>query len=225
MKSALLLFAALLFAPPAAAAPADPPVAESKLANSSVSVLVDPKLDDGRLVIKIAAQNRTVAPVAFGPGSISVSKPNGEVIALLPLQRLIDDVRVAAGERVQPGPSSAPTADAYATSDDAVRQGDHGPTINGYTGSSAVAPIAQLRGAQAAARPAKPTISKAEAEAQIAALNQAILQDTTIQPGKVAAGQVVSEKLKFRKGEDRTLHLRISVAGDEHGFTIAAPGD
>ena len=225
MKSALLLFAALLFAAPAAAAPADPPVAESKLANSSVSVLVDPKLDDGRLVIKIAAQNRTSAPVAFGPGSISVSKPHGEVIALLPLQQLVDDIRVAAGERVQPGPSSAATSGAYATSDDAVRQGDHGPTINGYTGTAAIAPIAQLRGAQAGVRSARPTISKAEAEKEITALNQAILRDTTVQPGQVAVGEIVSEKLRFNKGEDRTLHLRVSIAGDEHGFTIAAPND
>jgi hypothetical protein len=224
MKSRLLLLsAALLFATPGLSAPpAQPSVAESKQAHSSVSVLVDPQLNDGRLVVKVAAQNRSTAPVPFGPASVSIAKPNGEQIAVLPLSALINDVRVAAGDAPQAGPSSAATSGAYATSDDALRSSAGGTTINGYTGQAGIAPIAQLRGAQPRGT-SKPKISQAEAEQQIAVLKQAILQDGTLQPGQVAAGQIVSQRLPFKKGEDRTLHLRVRIAGDEHGFTIAAP--
>jgi hypothetical protein len=31
--------------------------------------------------------------------------------------------------------------------------------------------------------------------------------------------------VKFKKGENRMLYLRVRIAGDEHSFTIAAPAD
>ena len=46
-------------------------------------------------------------------------------------------------------------------------------------------------------------------------LKHAILQDQTIAPGQIAVGQIVSEKLKFKKDEDRTLHLVVQIAGDD----------
>jgi hypothetical protein len=88
--------------------------------------------------------------------------------------------------------------------------------VTGYSNSAAV-------GSTEAMRWSKPTIDRATAETQVAALKAAILQDRTIAPGQIAVGQIVSEKLKFKKGEDRTLHLVVHIAGDEHGFTIAAP--
>jgi hypothetical protein len=220
MRKGLLLFSLVLAQPLAAAEPAAPPVAESSQAHSSVSVLVDPKLDDGRLVIKIAAQNRTSAPVPFGPASISIAKPNGEVVALIPLQRLLDDVRVAAGMKSKALPT--PTAGAYAAPQmgiDATGRVD----VSGYTGSSAVGGDEVIRRSNQKQPKSKASISEAQAQVQIATLRQAILQDLTVQPGQVAAAQIVSEKLKFKKGEDRTLHLRIRIASDEHGFTIEAP--
>jgi hypothetical protein len=217
----LLVSSAILFGVPVVAAQPAPTVAESKHAHSSVSVLVDPQLNDGRLVVKIAAQNKSTTPVPFGPSSISVSKPNGEQIALLPLARLIGDVRLAAGMSDQGATQQAPTAGAYAAPSVSVGSGGR-PDVSGYTGGSGIAGDEIIRRNQQRAR-TRPSISEEQAEEQIATLKQAILQDTTLQPGQVAAGQIVSEKLTFRKGEDRTLHLRIRIAGDEHGFTIAAP--
>jgi hypothetical protein len=223
MKSRLLLLsAALLFATPGLSAPpAQPSVAESKQAHSSVSVLVDPQLNDGRLVVKVAAQNKSGAAVPFGPSSISVAKPSGEAIALMPLQSLINDVQVAAGMATESPSTGSPTQGAYAAPQMTVRDGK--VDVTGYTGGSALSGDEYVRRSNQQRPKTKPTISKQQAEAQIAALRQAILQDTTLQPGQVAAGQVVSQKLVFKKGEDRTLHLRIRIAGDEHGFTIAAP--
>src|SRR6266571_2655929 len=89
MRSVLLLCAAIVVASPVTGAALAPQVAESKLANSSVSVMVEPQLNDGRLVIKVAAKNGKSAPVAFGPGSVSISKAAGAPIALSSLKQLI----------------------------------------------------------------------------------------------------------------------------------------
>ena len=224
MNSRLIMISsALLFSVPAfGEAPATQAVAESALPHSSVSVLVEPALSDGRLVIRIAAQNRTTAPVAFGPGTVTLAKAAGEPIALRPLQRLVDDVRIAAGMPVEAAAGGAPTAGAYASpqmmSDTSGRV-----DVSGYTGGTALAGDEIIRRSNQRRSEAKPTISAQEAESQIAALKQVILQDSTVQPKQVAAAQVVSEKLKFKKGEDRTVHLWVRFAGDEHSFTLAAP--
>jgi hypothetical protein len=216
----LLLIGLLVITQPLAAAPAPAPqIAESKLAQSSVSVMVDPQLNDGRLVLKVAAQNRGAAALTFGPSSISVSRPDGRPIALMSLQQLTDDVRLAAAMPPEKSSRTGPTSNAYSAPQSTIRDGKM--DVTGYTGGVAVAGDEYLRGNKA--RSTQPTISKAEAEAQIAVLKQAILQDSSLQPGQVVAGQLVSEKLKFKKGEDRTLQLRIHVGAEEHGFTIEAP--
>jgi hypothetical protein len=219
MKKALWL--AFLIALPvgAAAQPAPPAAAESKQAHSNVSVLVEPQLNDGRLVVRIAAKNLGSTPVPFGPSNVSIAKPSGQAIALYPLGSLVDDVRMAAGMAPET-PATAPTQGAYASPQMNVHDGR--PDVSNYTGGAAVAGDEYIRRNRQVRR-GKPTISEAEAQSQIAALRQAILQDGSVAPGQITAGQVVSERLRFKKGEDRTLHLRVRFAGDEHGFTIEAP--
>jgi hypothetical protein len=219
MKWMLPICAAIVSASPAAAA--EPEVAESKLAHSSVSVAVEPQLNDGRLVVKIAAKNGTTAPVPFGPGAISISTAAGQPIALASLQNLINDVRVAAGMKAEAGQSGTPTAGAYAAPQMQVDSTGHADVSN-YTGGSAIGSDEIIRQSNRQSQ-SKPSIDRKAADAQIAGLKQAILQDTTIAPGQIAVGQIVSQKLSFKKGEDRTLHLVVRVAGDEHGFTVAAP--
>lgn len=222
MKAHVLLCAAIVSAAPAAAAPASPTLAESKLTHSSVSLLVDSRLNDGRLVIKIAAKNGTAAPVPFGPSSISITRPTGETIALNSLQQLVDDVRMAAGMATEAVPGQAPTPGAYAAAQTQVDSTGH-PDVSGYTGGSGIAADEIIR--RRATTKSKPSIDRATAQAQISALKQAILPDAAIQPDQIAVGQVVSQKLKFKKGENRTIYLRVRVAGDEHSFTLVAPSD
>src|SRR3954451_16702714 len=222
MKWVPVFCASIALASPVTAA--EPQVAESKLAHSSVSVAVEPQLNDGRLVIKVAAKNGTAAPVPFGPGAISISTVAGQPIALSSLQKLINDVRVAAGMKPQAAPLGAPTAGAYGAPQmqgNSAGQAD----VTNYTGGSAIGSDEYVRQSNRPSPGSKPSIDRKTAETQIAALNQAILQDGVIQPGQIAIGQVVSEKLKFKKGEDRTLHLRVRLADDEHGFTLVAPSD
>lgn len=219
MKALFAYFAALMIASPAFAAPADPQIADSKLANSIISVAIEPQLNDGRLVIKIAAKNNSPAPVAFGPASVSISTVAGQPVALSTLPNLINDVRMAAGMTTEAPPGEAPTLGAYAARQQpTATDGSGRMDVTGFSNSSAV-------GSDQRMTFSKHLIDRKTAEAQIAALKQAILQDQTIAPGQIAVGQVVSQKLKFAKGEDRTLHLRVRIGSDEHGFTIAAPSD
>ena len=213
MRSKFLLCAAIVLASPVTAAPAAPEIADSKLANSTVSVAVEPQLNDGRLVIKVAAKNGSSAPVAFGPASVSISTVAGQPVALSSLSKLINDVRTAAPA------GDALTQGAYAMRQQSGAQDGSGRMdVTGYTGGSAIAPSETVRWS-------KHSIDPKTAEAQIAGLRQAILQDQTVAPGQIAVGQIVSEKLKFKKGEDRILHLVVHIAGDNHAFTIAAPSD
>ena len=208
---------ALLLMPATVSAAPDSGVVTSNQAHSSVSILVEPQLDDDRLVLKIAAQNKSAAPVPFGPGSVTISKPSQESVAITSLQQLINDVRLAAGMKPQSAPGDAPTSGAYALRQQGTgTDGSGRMDVDGYTGGAAIAPDQQLRWNGKARE-------SGEVASKIAALKQAILQETAIQPGQVAAGELVSEKLKFKKGQERTLNVRIRIAGDEHGFTIAAP--
>jgi hypothetical protein len=219
----MLLFCAAIASASSVAA-AEPQVAESKLAHSSVSVAVEPQLNDGRLVIKVAAMNGTAGPVSFGPGAISITTVAGQPITLSSLQTLINNVRVAAGMATARAPGEVPIAGVYATPQTQVDSTGH-MDVSNYTGGSTVGSEQMIRQSNPRSEGSKPSIDRRTADAQIAALNQGILQDTMIQPGQIAVGQVVSEKLKFKKGEGRTLHLVVHIAGDAHPFTIAAPGD
>ena len=115
--------------------------------------------------------------------------------------------------------TTAPTQGAYAAPQMDTRDGR--VDVTGYTGGAAISRDEYIHRSQT--RKGKATISEAEAQTQIAALKQAILQDSTVAPGQIAVGQVVSDKLKFAKGEERLVHVRVRIAGDEHSFTIGAP--
>lgn len=195
---------------------------ESVQPNSSVSMAVEPTLSDGRLIVKMAIQNRGSAPLPFGPGNVSITKLNGEPIVLVPLQKLVDDVRVASGEPPQVGLGSHAGGSAYAAPVMPINS-EGQVDVSGYTGGMGISGDETLRRSRPDRTKRKATISPHEADQQIQALKTAILQDLSLQPKQIAAGQLVSEPLKFKTGEDRTLHLRVRVAGDEHGFTIMAP--
>lgn len=218
----LLLSAALVLAPPAvaqAAAAEAAAAAESKQAHSTVSLEVEPRLDEGRLVIKLAAENRATAPVAFGPADVTIAKLNGQPVALMSLQQLTNDVRLAAGMKAE---VTAPSSNTYATqamSTDAMGHMD----VSNFHGSMGISGDQIVRDTNHDSAPKKPTITKAEANQQITALKQAILQNSTLAPGQIAVGELVSAPLKLAKGEDHTLHVWVKIAGDEHTFTIAAP--
>lgn len=215
----LMAAAALGLAVPVQAAAQEAAVAESTQPNSAVSVLVEPQLSDGRLILKVAAKNSSSSPVQFGPSNVQISKPNGDPIGIYPLEALVNDVRAAAGMDFEEAPGGRPAESTYSAPQLGMRDGRVDPT--GYTGGARIGQEEFLR--QMPRRSGKPTISEKEAEQQITALNAAILRESTVAPGQVVAGQLVSQTLDFAKNSDRTLHVRVRIAGDEHSYTVAAP--
>ncbi|KRC78223.1 hypothetical protein [Sphingomonas sp. Root241] len=177
---------------------------------SAVSISADPALSDGRLVLRVAAQNRTRAPVPFGPASVRITTAAGESVAIRPLAALIAEVRSAAGME-ESGSVSVVAAPAIMTNNSGQKD------VSGYTGGmgNVVAQGTHKR----KPRPA----DVAAAEKQIAALKAGILADATIAPGQLAAGQLVTEKIRFPGKRERGLVVTVSLAGEEHSFRFDAP--
>lgn len=176
----------------------------------AVGISADPALSDGRLVLRVAAQNRTRAPVAFGPASVRIVTASGDLVAVRSLASLIAETRSAAGmgSEVAPAVSEAP---AILTNNSGQKD------VSGYTGGMGTS-VAQ------ATRKRKPKAAEvAAADARIAGLKAGILADTVIAPGQLAAGQLVTEKIKFRDKRERGLVVTVTLAGEEHSFRFEAP--
>jgi len=192
---------------------------QSTLPTSSVTVHAEPLLSDGRLVIKLAAKNASGQTVAFGP-SILVLASNGTPIAWRPLRALIADVEAAYGMEQPVEVAGSPDG---STAVNTPAQRGFQPDVSNYTGSSAVAQTEAIN--SRSRRPKRKKVSaadKAKAEAEIAQLNQAILQDRMLAAGQVAAGMLVTEKLK-PSVTGQPLTLTITIGPDRHSFNFRAP--
>lgn len=175
---------------------------------STVIVSAEPARSDGRLILRIAAQNRSQAPVPFGPASVKIATAAGEPIAIHPLATLIADAR---GTRRDERGAVSGVAEAPAMGTNNAGQRD----VSGYTGSMGTAVAQGSRKRKAKPDPA--------VEAQVAALQAGILADAPIAPGQVAAGQLVSEKIKFANRRERGVVVTVTLAGEEHRFAFDAP--
>jgi len=183
---------------------------DSAKATGAVSISTDPALSDGQLVLRVAAQNRTRVPAPFGPASIRITTASGDRVAIRSLTSLIAETRSAAGMESEAVPA---ISEAPAMLSNNSGQKD----VSGYTGGMG-ASVAQP------ARKRKPRAGDvAAADARIAALKAGILADTVIAPGQLAAGQLVTEKIKFRNKRERGLVVTVTLAGEEHSFRFDAP--
>jgi hypothetical protein len=183
-----------------------------------VSVLADPTLADGRLVLKVVALNRTPTAASFGPDAVKVFTAAGTPVKLMSLDQLVQETRAAAsGGAATMAQNPNNFAGPIMGRDSAGR-----PDVSGYTGgndrmSSTV--TTQTRTTD----PGKPMQDDPRLQEQIANLNAAILHDLTIAPAAVAGGQIVTEKLKFARKEAHDLHLIVDFNGEQHQFDFAAP--
>jgi hypothetical protein len=183
-----------------------------------VSVQADPGLSDGRLVLKVVAFNSTGLPAPFDDTRVKIFTAAGKPVGLLSLQRLIDDVQGATGDRTaatdhQPANYSGPS-----TSRNAYGQ----PDVSGYSGANqptagVVSP--HTRATDGATR----ADSDPQVQQQIASLKAAILQPLLIEPSTAAGGQIVTEKLKFSRKQPRTLRMVVEFNGEQHEFSFDAP--
>jgi hypothetical protein len=191
------------------------PVSSTK-ERGTVSVLADPALADGRLVLKVVAFNRTKEAVSFGPDSVVISTASGQRVALLSLEQLVKEARAAGGRAGRADHNPANYSGAGISQNSAGQ-----PDVGNYTGShtpigGGVSPHTQ------AATPSGGT-EDASLQQQIANLEAAVLHPLTIAPGAAAGGQVVTEKLKLKRKDDRTLLIAVDLSGEHHEIRLIAP--
>jgi len=224
-----VLAAAYAIAPPAVAGVESSKAAVAGLTSRQpagvVSIMSDPALAEGRLVLKVVAFNSTSAPVAFGPGDINVSTMSGTSVGLIPLEQLIAEAQSAVGpqgEDRQVAMGHDPNNYGYRHLPHDGVGGSGALDVAGYSG--AATPTSGVISPHTHATPSGGTGGDdAALQVQIANLNAAILQPMSIAPASAAGGQIVTEKLKFSREDHRALRVQVRFNGEQHEFTFTAP--
>jgi hypothetical protein len=185
-----------------------------------VKVMADPTLAEGRLVLKVVAFNRAAAAASFAPENVKVFTAAGQSIPLMTLEQLVKETREAAGAS---GTNRAPSVDTFGTSGPGINHDLSGrPDVGNYTGgSNAMGTSVSTHGPRA--KPVKEDDPKLQQ--QVAALTAAILQPVSVAPASAAGGQIVTQKIKFGRKEERSLRVVVSFNGEQHEFSFAAPGE
>jgi hypothetical protein len=186
----------------------------SKKDKGVVSVMADPALSGGRLILKVVAYNKTDQPTAFSDNQVKVFKASGKPVNLITLEQLIAEVR---------GESPARTARHDPSNYDGrpIGQDDAGrPDVAGYSGSGnpMAGVVSRHTDTNAGTRVDDPAT-----RAQVESLKTAILHSMTIEPSKAAGGQVVTEKLRFGRKDEKALRVVVSFNGEEHEFSFVPP--
>jgi len=225
-KPAACAIAALLAAcalPGVAGAEGVPTATEgltSRMEHGVVTLVANPELMNGRVVLKIVAFNSSSAPATFSSDDIRVSTSAGKPVQLVSLDRLIEESRSA----VPPVPI-ATSHDPANYSHPEVRHAGVGGSgameVNGITGASnptngVLSPYTRANSVAEADNP--------KLQADIANLKAAILHPLTIAPSSADGGQIVTEKPRFARKDERVLHIVVLFNGDEHGFDFTLPG-
>jgi hypothetical protein len=176
----------------------------SRQTKGEVHLSIDPKLADGRLVLRIVVVNRSGAVANFAPADVKVTSPEGIVIALVPRAELL-------AEQAGSGQAGVETSQAYAGAEVPIVPGGQA-NVSTFTGAAnggtAGIPQAVL------ARSGKPTPATA-------ALDAVLLKPLVLKPGAVDGGQVVTTKL--RRGKTPNVTVWVGFAGEEHRFQVAVP--
>lgn len=203
----------------ASAADPDPPAAAAMTstgARGRVSIAPEPRLANGELILKVVALNRSQKAATFGPQDIRITTAGGKAVPIMSLQALIAQVKAdaAAGQAGSGSYNSSYTPGPVTTYNQLGQ-----PDVHNFTGSSAplggqINPEAPVGGTRTAG---------AELARQIASLQAGILQDTTIAPGEVKGGEVVTQRIRFHWREKHTLRIEVRFNGEQHAFELPAP--
>jgi hypothetical protein len=182
-----------------------------------ISVMSDPTLADGRLVLRVVAKNQTQTTASFGPENVKVFTAAGTPVKLMSVDQLVQEATAAASD------AAATAAYGPSVHSGPIMHHDSSgrPDVSGYTGGNDRMngmDVTQTRTVSGKALKDDPKL-----QAQTASLKAAILHDLTIAPAAVAGGQVVTEKLKFARKEAHDLHLVVDFNGEHHEFDFAAP--
>jgi hypothetical protein len=178
-----------------------------------VTVQSDLVLNDDRLMLTVGAFNKSAKPESLSPDAISVATAAGKPVALASLAQLEDETRAAFG-----GPP-ARSPEAYGKLSTMQRPID--VTASGEDGSNASAGDG-LRSSDTAI-PKKKKVDAAKLQAALDNLRAGILQGVAVEPRAAAGGQVVTQAIKFGRGEPRKLKVAVDFAGERHEFEFEVP--
>jgi hypothetical protein len=155
--------------------------------------------------------------VSFGPENVGISTASGQLVELLSLEQLVKEARAAGGRAARVAHDPANYSGAGISRNSAGQ-----PDVGNYTGSQTpigggVSPHTET------ATGARSGTEDAALQQQIASLEAAVLHPVTIAPGAAAGGQVVTEKLKLKRKDDRTLLIAVDLNGEHHEIRLVAP--
>jgi hypothetical protein len=138
----------------------------------------DPTLSDGRLMLKVAAFNRTKVPAGFGPEDVKVFTASGHPVDVMTLDQLVQEAK-GGGAPQDRGAATSFTAGNYSgptMTHDRMGRTDLG-SGSGFTGGAGLGGITS-----SGSRPTDKNKAQndAKVQQQIASLHAAILQQMTI---------------------------------------------
>ncbi len=176
----------------------------SRQAKGEVHLSIDPKLADGRLVLRIVILNRGAASASFAPADVHVTTPDGAAIALVPRETLLAEQGGGSGHDRS---ESSQLHAAPAMPVNGAGQTD----VSGYTGGM---------GATTAGVPQATLDQNRTPSPAVAALDAVLLKPIVLKPGAADGGQVVTTRLPRKTP---MVSVAISFAGEEHRFQVAVP--
>jgi hypothetical protein len=202
------------------------PLTASNMPSGSVQVKPLGVNNQGRLMFGVAAVNQSPAPANFGIENISLFSDIGLPIRLFThdeLERQAKNAATWAAVAVAvAGADSAYAAsqNAYSTTTGSI-YGRHGTTnfvSQTYDPTAAALGV----GAASAATAAGLIAINRSLDDTIANLNGRILRTTTIDPGQIYGGQVVSDHIKLDKPKIVVIHVGFNNDDHEFRYTVKA---
>jgi hypothetical protein len=180
-----------------------------------VSIMTDPVLAGGRLVLKVVALNQTPQPAPLRAEDVHVFTAAGRPVPVMTLDALIAEAR---GERHSGNTAMHQSSNYSRPQTSTSRTGEM--DVSGITGASN--PIGGTLAEQKVRRSGDAEDSPAVRE-QVEALRAGILQTVSVEPGKATGGQLVTEEIKFSRKEEKVLRVVVDFNGEQHEFNFEAP--
>ncbi len=191
-----------------------------------VSIVPDPALANGRLLIRVVAFNRGSAPAPLSDTAIHVTTAAGKPVALVGVDQLIKELTVARRtDAFNNSMMSAHQPDSFSHNTNSAMRDSAGNVVEGNYGGANSGTNGAISYASRTGVDVVPKVLDADTQKQIAALKAGILQTLTIVPGAAAGAQIVTEKLRFGRKDERTLKLAVEFNGEQYEFVVPVPRD
>lgn len=187
----------------------------SSKASGVISIVPEPHLVNGELILKVVALNHSQKAATFGPEDIRISTADGRSVSIMSLAALVAQVKADA-QAGSTGSYNSSYTPGPATTYNQFGQ----PDVHNFSGNSA-----PLGGQVSPEAPIRAGGDSAAVQRQVASLEAGVLQDISIAPGEVKGGEVVTGRISFHWREKHTLQIVVLFNGEQHEFELPAPPD